>query len=247
MNCFSQNTRTNISGKLFSITNSIDNVHIINLNTNQGTISNYINQFQIRVSVNDTLLISSIQYEKLKIVITKNHIKSNKIEVYLKPSVTILNEVFLHGLSGELSSDIEKTPIDTLPKHNFTFQLSNLNKVLPPDTHGFLEAPNAQDITDPIHMSGGGGGSAGIPDFYMIKLRKLKADLKAKKDFPLKIKSDLGIYFFVKTLNIPKEKINHFLGYCEFKNVIEEYKNNNLLEVIKILREESKTYHKIEK
>ena len=91
----------------------------------------------------------------------------------------------------------------------------------------------------------GAGGSARIPNFHMIKLRKLKVNLKNKKAFPIKIKKELGINYFTSDLKIPEEKIDHFLGYCEYKNIIEEYYKNNLLEVIKILREESKTYNEI--
>ncbi|PHS52972.1 MAG: hypothetical protein COB01_05300 [Lutibacter sp.] len=79
----------------------------------------------------------------------------------------------------------------------------------------------------------------------MIKVRKLKRELSQKKQFPIKIKKDLGIDFFTNGLNISEEKINHFLAYCEYKNIIEVYYKNNLLEVIKILLEESKTYHEL--
>lgn len=246
MKCFSQENTVNISGKLFSFQNTVSNVHIINLTTKHGTISNNNGEFEINVSKNDTLLISSIQYERIKLVITKQHFTSKKIEIYLKPHITNLYEVFLHGLTGKLGIDINATPIDTLPKHNFVFKLSDLNKILPPDTHGFLKAPNAQNMTDPIRMNGA-GGSVAFPDYYLERMRKLKRKLKNKKEFPIKIKKELGIDFFTNKLHIPKDEIDRFLAYCEFKNIIEQYNNNNLLEVIKILQKESKSYIKIEK
>jgi len=246
MRCFSQESTITISGKLLSYQNAVNNVHIINLTTKHGTISNENGEFEINVIKNDTLLISSIQYEKITLVITTHHITSKKIKIYLKPIVTALDEVFLHGLIGSLSSDINNTPNDTLPKHNFVLKKSDFTKKLPPDIHGFLKAPNAQDMTDPIRMNGA-GGSVSFPDYYMKRVRKLKHELKNKKAFPSKIKNDLGIDFFTKKLHIPTEEINRFLTYCEYKNIIEEYNKNNLLEVIKILREESKTYNKIEK
>ena len=245
MNCFSQDKSAVISGKILSYKNTVRNVHIINLTNKLGTVSNDFGEFEIKVTANDTLLVSSIQYEIIKLVITENTIKSKKIEIYLKPSVTILEEVFLHGLMGNLNLDMNSTPKDTLPKHNFVFKLSDLDKKLPPDTHGFLKAPNAQDLTDPIKMNGA-GVAATIPDYHMIKVRKLKRELSQKKQFPIKIKKELGIDFFTNNLKIPKEKINHFLTYCEYRNIIEEYNNNNLLQVIEILQEESKSYDEIE-
>jgi len=244
INCYSQKTATTISGKLISANNPTSNIHIINLQTKRGTISNEYGEFEISVSVRDVLLISSLEYENIKITIQEFHIKAKSINIQLTSSINNLDEVFLHGLSGSLNLDLNKTPLDTLPKHNFSFKLSDLDKKLPEDIHGFLKAPNAQDMTDPIKMGGGGAGAT-IPDFYMINLRKLKADLKLKKDFPSKMISEFGIDFFTKNLKIPKEKINHFLAYCEFRDIIEYYKKNNLLEVIKILREESKIYNEI--
>jgi carboxypeptidase-like protein len=238
MNCFSQNTSTVISGKIVSFNNYVHNVHIINLNNKRGTISDNLGNFKIRVKVNDTLLLSAIQYQNLKIIITKSHIKSKIIKIYLEASITNLDEVFLHGLTGNLNSDINTVPKDTLPNHNFIYKLSDLDKVLPPDT----KAPEKAPFVGPFKSL---PATATFPDYYMIKVRKLKRELRSKKSFPSKIKSELGIEYFTKILNIPEEKINHFLSYCEYRNIIKEYNQNNLLQVIKILQEESKSYHAI--
>ena len=244
MNCFSQNTSTVISGKIVSYNNSVHNVHIINLNNKRGTISDDLGNFEIKVKINDTLLVSAIQYKNLKIVISKSHFSSRKIKIYLIPSVTILDEVFLHGLTGDLYSDIHATPIDTLPKHNFVYKLSDLYKKLPGDEYGYLNSVNAESFTNPLYIRGGGQGSK--YDKRLEAKRKLKRQFAKKKQFPIKIKKDLGIDFFTNNLKIPEGKINHFLAYCEYKNIIELYYKNNLLEVIKILQEESKSYHEIQ-
>jgi hypothetical protein len=242
--CFSQQSTIILKGKILNKNKPISNVHIVNLQTMHGTISNKFGEFELKVAINDTLFISSIEFENRKINIENIHLKMKTIKINLQPAITKLDEVFLHNLSGNLNEDLTKTPKDTQPKHNFTYKASDLNKILPPDTHGFLDAPNAQNITDPIRMTGG-GASATIPDFYMINVRKLKAELELKKAFPSKIKSDLGIDFFTKKLKIPKHKINHFLTYCEYRNIIQYYNENNVLLVIKILKEESISYHEI--
>jgi hypothetical protein len=176
--------------------------------------------------------------QKFKIFITKSHFKTKIIKIYLEASVTNLDEVFLNSLTGNLNSDIDRTPIDTLPNHNFVYKVSNLDKVLPPDTKTPKKAPFVGPF-EPLHAS------ATFPDYYMIKVLELKSELRTKKSFPSKIKSELGIEYFTKILNIPEEKINHFLAYCEYKNIIEIYNKNNLLQVIKILQKESKSYHAI--
>lgn len=237
-------TSGKITGKIYSANKLISDVHIINLNNRHGTISNSNGEFEINISIKDSLLISSIQYQSLIIGVTKEHLKSRRINIHLKPVINELDEVFLHDLSGNLTFDLNNTPKDTMPKHNFRLTPNDFNKKLPEDIHGFKKPPNALSMTDPTYM-GGASASATLPDFQLIALRKLKRELRNKKEFPSKIKQELGLDFFTITLKIPKEKINHFLSFCEYRKIIDYHNKNNLLEVIKILREESKNYHEI--
>ena len=234
-----------ITGEIYSSNKQVSDVHIINLNSSHGTISNANGEFQLNVSLKDSLLLSSIQYQGLIIKITEEHLNSRLINIQLKIGVNELDEVFLHQLSGNLNMDLNSTPKDTLPKHSFVYKLSDLDKKLPKDTHGYLKSPNSLKMTDPTYMEGAASAGATLPDYQLIALRKLKRELKNKKEFPFKIKQELGIDFFTRTLKIPKEKINHFLSFCEYRNIIDYHNKNNLLEVIKILREESKNYHEI--
>ncbi|MCF6167258.1 carboxypeptidase-like regulatory domain-containing protein [Lutibacter sp.] len=244
INCFAQEKLISISGEIISTHKVVSNINILNLNTKLGAVSNNFGKFELKVAINDTVLFSSIQYQTLKILITKNIVKTKKLKVYLSPLINILNEVFLERLTGNLDIDIKSVPKDTLPKHNFVLKLSDLSKKLGPDIHGFLKAPNAQNLTDPIKMRGGGGGAT-LPDFRIIKKRKLKRELSKKKEFPSKIKKELGLDFFTKNLKIPKEKINNFIDYCEYRDIFNKYYNHKLLEVIEILQQESNIYNAI--
>ena len=238
MNCFSQKKFALISGKIISSNNSVNNVNIVNLNTKLGTVSNDEGEFEMMVSLNDTLLFSSIEYEIKKIKITGNYLKYKRILVELMPSINELDEVFIEGLSGNLNYDINKVPNDTIKKHTFILKPGDLKKQLPADTHGFLKAPNV----NPFSM---GGGGVGLPDKRYEAEQRLKREIARKKQFPLKIKKELGLDFFTKVLHISEEKIDNFLACCEYRGIIAEYYKNNLLEVIQILREESKSYHEI--
>lgn len=238
MNCFSQEKYALISGKIISANNAVGNVHIINLNTKLGTVSNDNGAFEIMVSLNETLLFSSIEYERKEILITGNYLKFKKIVVELIPSVNELNEVFIEGLTGNLNYDIKKVPIDTLPKHTFIIRPGDLEKVLPPDLHGSKKAPYVGNFPP-------ASGSIPLPDARYEAEQRLKREISRKKIFPSKIIKQFGLAYFTDKLLIPEEKIDHFLAYCEDRNIIAAYYKNNLLEVIQILREESKNYHEI--
>lgn len=238
MKGFSQEKYALISGKIISSNNSVSNVHIVNQNTKLGTVSNDNGEFEIMVSLNDILLFSSIEYERKEVSITGNYIKYKRIMVELIPSLNVLDEVFIEGLTGNLNYDIKKVPYNKSPNHTFLLKPGDLKKFLPTDTHGFLEATNV----NPFSM---GGGGIGLPDKRYEAEQRLKREIARKIQFPSKIIKQLGLTYFTDKLQIPEEKIHHFLAYCEDRNIIGEYYNNNLLIVIQILQEESKSYYDV--
>jgi len=78
MKGFSQEKYALISGKIISTNNAVGNVHIVNLNSKLGTVSNDSGEFEMMVSLNDILLFSSIEYERKEIKITENYLKYKK-------------------------------------------------------------------------------------------------------------------------------------------------------------------------
>jgi hypothetical protein len=246
LNCYGQQSYKMLTGRLLNYKKPISNAAIINLNTQLGTISDESGIFTINAKLNDTLLITSIQYQPKKIVINNKILNSFKpIVIQLVPSVTILKEVFVRRkITGDLALDVKNTPKDKTPKSNFSISTNEIKafsfKYITPD---YTKPPNAETFTNPIQMVGV-GGSASIPDKRYEKLKRFKKIMHQKKEFPTKIVETLGLSFFIKELKIPKEKINHFLAYCEYKNIIEKYYEHQLLDVIKILQDESKNYNK---
>jgi len=243
MNSFSQENRLLLSGKVFDSKSVVSNTNILNLTNNKGVISNDLGLFEIYVKINDTLLFSSIQHERKIIVISDDIIESNALNIQLNINVNQLDEVFLTGLTGDLKADI-KTVKDTIPKMNFWYNPKTVMNTKNKFEVDHSAAPNALSMTDPTY-TGGGGAGATIPNFQLIKEQKLRRELNRKKDFPEKLKRELGERFFTQKLKIPKEKINHFIAYCEYLNILEMYYNHQKLEVIKILTNESKNYSKI--
>lgn len=240
-----QKSKTILRGKIINSNKSVQDVHIINLKSRLGTISNNNGEFEMIVKESDSLLISSLQFKSAIIGINKTHIKSKKIIIELESALNELDEVFLHGLSGSLNTDLNKTPKDTIPKHSFKYDISDLDKKLPGDEYGYFTRPNAESFTNPNYLVNGGQGSKF--DRRLEAKRKLKRNINKKIQFPILIKKELGISYFTKTLKIPEDKIDHFLDYCEKRNITDIHFKKDLLTVIKILREESKKYHEIKK
>ena len=147
-------------------------------------------------------------------------------------------------MTGSLEFDSKSIPKDSFPKHNFVVIPGEVRKLGPDYKKELTNPPNAESFTNPIQMNGA-GGSAAIPDKRFEEHRKFKRNLAKKKAFPIKIIKELGIDFFTLNLKIEEERINHFISYCEYRNIIDIYYKNNLMEVIQILQEESVTYNSI--
>lgn len=240
VNAFSQEKTITIQGKIYSNKIFVPYVHVYNVTKKIGAISNDLGEFELRVKLNDTLYISSLEYEKKTIVVTSENIASNEIIIELVSLVNKLDEVFLRHLTGDLNFDIQNKPEDTIPKHNFKFNSADINKELAMEVYDVNKRPNAQEITDPI---GKPGATGSLPDKRYQKLMRLKRELALKKEFPDAIEKELGVDYFTNTLGIEEDRIFQFLSYCEYRDIFTKYYDNKVLEVIEILNEESKTYN----
>ena len=219
-------------------------VHVINLNTKDGTITDDNGNFEILVSVGDSLLFSSIQYHKEVILINSKTRIHKKLYVYLLDKSNQLDEVFIKKkLEGVLGIDLHKKPIDRKAEAlKKTMDFSKIDfKVVEPNDHIDDRVRPPVVPVDPVGNFGA-KASIGIPFKHSERMWALRRKLEFKKRFPAAIKSALGVNFFFKQLKIPKDRLYHFLEYCNPLGIENLYKENKILEVIKILRTESKTY-----
>lgn len=246
INSFSQETKLiEIEGKITSLNKSVSDIHIVNLTKGFGTISDNEGNFKLMVSINDNVLFSGIQYERKTIKIEKHHINNKQLNINLKPTVNILDEVFIHGLSGNLSVDISKTPADTIPKMNFKFNKTDIYKFKNSYPTHYDKVPNSLAFTDPTFMGGGAGGSVGIPDNRLLKIQQLKRLLKKKSSFSQTLITDFGMDFFIKDLKIHKDSIALFIDFCENKNLFSVYNSNQKLKAIEILTEQRQKFYEL--
>ncbi len=102
---------TQINGKV-TASSDIDRIHIINKTANRFTITNDDGEFIIAATINDTILISAIQYEALEVLVTADIIKSKFILVNLTDKITELDEVVVGKvLTGDLLLDIKNSDV----------------------------------------------------------------------------------------------------------------------------------------
>ncbi|WZL89714.1 hypothetical protein VS868_02950 [Salinimicrobium sp. 3283s] len=118
-----------LKGKILTQDGEISSINIINLTSEFGTTNKADGRFEIEVSLNDTLLFSSVQYEPIEIVVTEEVSKRAFLTVLLDEKIDELGEVNISNisLSGNLATDLQNIP--TLTQADIGFPMSD---VLPP-------------------------------------------------------------------------------------------------------------------
>lgn len=233
-------------GKLKDSSDVVKNANIINLKTNKGTFSNDFGDYKIIVSIGDTLQFTSVQHKTMYRIINNFIFRSEVLDVFMIDKTYKLAEVVIkrNDLDGFLSLDLKKTPEDrkgqALKK---TMDLSNVNMgvIYNGDYIDQRVRPPSNNV-DPTAIFAGAGGGVSIPVKYSEKLWALRRSLEFRKKFPKMLLSEFGELFFQNDLKIPPEKYYNFLEYCNPLGIEDLYKQNRKIELINILKKESKTY-----
>lgn len=118
-NIFSQSdslTVKNLKGQIIHAETKkyLSAAHILNLNTVQGTITNDSGFFEIPTKANDTILVSYLGYESIKLKITNDLLKGNELEIALYEKSEKIREVVIRStkLIGVLEIDVKQVPVD---------------------------------------------------------------------------------------------------------------------------------------
>ena len=119
---------TKISGTIISDNTGtpLANVNIININKVTGTTTNNQGSFELVVTQSDTLHITLLGFESLRIRVTNDWIKNKTTIIQLTQKAIPLNEVVIspYYLTGYLEIDAKLIPI----KEDFRYSISGLGQ-----------------------------------------------------------------------------------------------------------------------
>lgn len=224
-----QETGTLISGEIKNDSLPVENAHIINKNTQKGSISNAKGQFKITVSDKDTLIISDLQFQNKIIMINQDHLLKKFIEINLLELTNELDEVIVmqyDNMAEELGlPNAGKKPLAKIDR--------NLN--------AYSQKSTPIVILQALMFKPGG-----IDDIYNIvsgnrkRDRKLKQLMEEDKELAMNkihvrtLREHFGEDFFVKTLELESELIDPYIRFCLPKGIVSLYEKQRLIEVIDI-------------
>lgn len=223
-----------VAGLIQSDSVQLEDIHVLNLSTLQGTITNRYGEFRITVSVNDTLIFSGIQFHTLGLIVDKNTIKERILKIELRPKIEELSEIELkgHDLDGLFYIDTQRLR-DSLPLvADEAVDFSNQGYNDPTSSNYVVPSANLVNLVSMIGKK-------------KRKENKQEASLiQKKRQAPSNMRKELGDDVFVNQMDIPKIHIEPFIRYCQKKNIIDLYVEGRLMEVIDILIKEKDNYRR---
>ncbi len=180
-----------IYGKVTSSYNDLEGIYLINLKSQNSTLTEHGGYFSINASVGDTLLFSSVQFKGLKVALKESDFTSNLFFVKMEPIVRFLEEVKIN-------------------------EFKNINAVslgiISPFTKHYTPAQRK------LYTATTGGGIVPVDpilNWLSGRTAMLKKEVEVEKKETLLDKVDgwFETKYFTQTLRIPEEYVKGFEYY----------------------------------
>ncbi len=219
--------QTLLKGK---VTNSkdIEGIHILNISSESATITNLVGEFELLVSINDTIKISGLLYKTKTLLITESVLKSKQLEVYLSQADNVLETVYMgNKLSGNLGLDIKSIKAEVPMELSLTNSFRGLGGF-----KGALSIDNQSSI--PKEPLPGGINIIGLIGLLIPKSNKVVIPDVIPLPFS---RNDLVLYygmdFYSKDLQLLKEDEERFIQFSELdQEVIRALKKRDKFQLL---------------
>lgn len=205
---------------------NVDKIHIINLNLEKGSVTDTEGIFEIVANINDSLYVSSVQFQNKTILVTEEMIRSKRLIIKLEDKVNELAEVFIDDikLSGHLSSDLQKISISEVETKN---RLQN-------DLNAFIRKDREMNpYVKPVANGGVRIDKIAGAVIDRISKNSEKPVQYSSKQLANKSIKIVGHEFFRETLELEENEICNFVYFCtedtRFKRLVV---NNNAFVLI---------------
>lgn len=231
--------KTKVSGTILNSANllPISNVNIINTNKVKGSVSNGRGIFEIEATVNDTLHITCIGYQSLRVRVTNDWIKNQTTKILLTEKAIALEEVLVrkYMLTGYLEVDTKLIPY----QENYAYSISGLTKsyeVGDRSPGAFSRVMNS--IFNPADM---------LYNFFGKKPKELKKLKELRKDDTVRnlLETKFDREMIAVLLGVDKDEIPNILQRCNYSQTFIETANDlQVLDAISGCYEEYKVLTK---
>jgi hypothetical protein len=215
----------------------ISNANVININKVKGSVTNARGYFEIEATVNDTIHITLLGYQSLRVRVTNDWVKNGSAKIQLTEKAIALEEVVVrkYDLTGYLEVDSKLIP----EKENYRYSISGLSQ-------GYEvgeSSPNAfsrvlGSIFNPADM---------LYNFFGKKPKELKRLKAMKKDDTVRrlLESKFDRETIAVLLGVDKKEIAEILQRCNYsESFIKTANDLQIMDAISECYEEYKVLKK---
>jgi len=214
-----QETRVPVRGLITSDSATVEDVHIINLSSRKGTLSNSEGVFYMNLRENDTLQFSNIQFRTKTLIISKETIERRSFTVGLDLNMEVLREIFVRDPNDYMK--VKDTPVVRVDSR--ALDLPNANKVTLNQEERKVNYYDKGGSIDKLY-----GWISGDS-----KRKKQIQQLFTEEEILELIRLYLTDQYFLKILEIDEKWIDRFLQSCKPEGIVNEFKTSqyqNLLD-----------------
>lgn len=180
--------------------------HILNLNSVVGTITNEKGLFELTAKTNDTVLVSYVGFESIKLKVTNDLLRGNELVISLNEKPQEVKEVVIKStkLIGVLEIDVNQVPQDKFTRIHInglpqTYEVGRPQKVSSP----------LSKILNPVDMM---YNLFGKKPKELKKLRKLKKEDNLRKMFAGKFDREVMMEY----LEMDRQELTKLLSDCNY-------------------------------
>ncbi len=207
-----QDSIKTLKGRIINVNDKkpLQSAHILNLNSVEGTITNSKGLFQIPAQANDTIFISYIGYQSIKLKVTKDLLKGNELVIAIHEKTVNINEVTVkaHNLIGVLVIDAKNVPSDQFTRIHID-GLPQAYEVGRPQTKDYTSLAGA--FFNPLDFW---YQKFGKKPKELKKLRKLKQEDNLRDIMEEKFSREILMDY----MDMSRKELNDLLKECNYSN-----------------------------
>jgi hypothetical protein len=205
-------TDTKLKGQIVNADNNkgLSAAHVLNLNSVIGTITNEKGFFEIPTKANDTILVSFLGFQSIKLKVTNDLLKGNELVISLLEKANEIKEVVIRStkLIGVLEVDVKQVPKDRFTR----IRINGL-----PQTYE-VGKPASQNLSSPVAAL-----FKPVDFLYNLfgkkpkQLRKLQK-LKKEDDLRKMLSGKFDREVMMEYLQMDKQELRKLLADCNYSD-----------------------------
>lgn len=188
-----------LMGKVVYKNIPVANEYVINSTSEKATVTNEQGEFSIEVKVGDELAFTAVNYQYKLVKITQELLDTNRLVVSVNEKVTELDEVVVTPDDPERFMKVKNEEFKA-----FEYEIDRTTEV-----ENIAMSQSERGMRDGVNF---------VNIFRAIfKAKESAADQGPKLKVSQVLRQVYDDRFFVSDLNIPQDKIDAFLFYCDSK------------------------------